>query len=112
MRRDTLTDLRHHARDQMSGMMTRLRHGLGITAIGVVWGIIVAYAALASFGAVDMLLSLWPPSLEAAAIGWTSTLPSINATWTMPSRFRDISNRVPVAVTVPPPAWTMNDLPS
>ena len=42
----------------LADMIARLRHGLGITAIGLVLGVVVAYAALASFGAVEVLLSL------------------------------------------------------
>ena len=54
----------------LAEMTARLRHGLGITATGLVLGVVVAYAALASFGAVEVLLSLWQPAHAPGQIGW------------------------------------------
>lgn len=62
--------VRRHMAHSLAQMGMRLRHGLGITAIGVVLGVVVAYAALASFGLVDMFLSLWQPKGMVGDIGW------------------------------------------
>lgn len=62
--------VRRHMAQSLAQMGMRLRHGLGITAIGVVLGVVVAYAALASFGLVDIFLSLWQPKGMVGAIGW------------------------------------------
>lgn len=70
MRNEKLAALRDYTHQQMTGMMARLRHGLGITAIGVVLGVIVAYAAILSFGAVDFLLSLWQADSVPGRVGW------------------------------------------
>ena len=60
---------------QTQSMLARLRHGVSITAVGLVLGVIVAYAAILSFGAVDFLLSLWQPSTKAGAVGWQGFQP-------------------------------------
>lgn len=62
--------VRRHMAQSLAQMGMRLRHGLGITAIGVVLGVVVAYAALASFGLVDIFLSLWQPKGMVGDIGW------------------------------------------
>ena len=59
----------------LAEMTARLRHGLGITATGLVLGVVVAYAALASFGAVEVLLSLWQPTHAPDQIGWHGVQP-------------------------------------
>lgn len=51
-------------------MSLSLRLGLGIALIGSVLGIIVAYAALASFGAVELLLAAWRPAAGLTEIGF------------------------------------------
>ena len=51
-------------------MSLSLRLGLGIALIGSVLGIIVAYAALASFGAVELLLAMWRPDVSVIEIGF------------------------------------------
>ncbi len=51
-------------------MSLSLRLGIGIALIGSVLGIVVAYAALASFGAVEVLLALWRPDMPVTAIGF------------------------------------------
>jgi CIC family chloride channel protein len=61
----------------LAEMTVRLRHGLGITATGLVLGVVVAYAALASFGAVEVLLSLWQPVSAPDQIGWHGFHPTL-----------------------------------
>ncbi len=51
-------------------MSLSLRLGIGIALIGSVLGIVVAYAALASFGAVEVLLAMWRPDMPVTAIGF------------------------------------------
>ena len=70
MNAEKITAWRACANARLTDMMVRLRHGLGITAIGVVLGVIVAYAAILSFGAVDFILSLWQPEVAPGRVGW------------------------------------------
>ena len=51
-------------------MTLSLRHGLAIAAIGIFIGIVVAYAALASFGAVELLLAQWRPDEDLLTVGF------------------------------------------
>jgi len=51
-------------------MSLSLRLGIGIALIGSVLGIVVAYAALAGFGAVELLLAAWRPDMAAPAVGF------------------------------------------
>ncbi len=51
-------------------MTVSLRHGLAIAAIGIFIGVIVAYAALASFGAVELLLAQWRPGDDLFSVGF------------------------------------------
>lgn len=50
--------------------VAHLRRGLIITGIGLVLGVIVAYAALAAFGAVRIMLDLWLPAHQPGHIGF------------------------------------------
>lgn len=70
METETNAVWRAYAKGRLADMMARLRHGLGITAVGVVLGVIVAYAAIVSFGVVDFLLSLWRPNGQPGRVGW------------------------------------------
>ena len=54
----------------MQRMTLSLRHGLAIAAIGIFIGVIVAYAALASFGAVELLLAQWRPDEDLLTVGF------------------------------------------
>ena len=51
-------------------MTVSLRHGLAIAAIGIFIGIVVAYAALASFGAVELLFAQWRPDADLLTVGF------------------------------------------
>ena len=70
MNAEKITAWRAYANARLTDMTVRLRHGLGITATGVVLGMIVAYAAILSFGAVDFILSLWRPEIAPGRVGW------------------------------------------
>ena len=50
--------------------MAHLRRGIIITGIGLVLGVIVAYAALAAFGTVRLMLDLWLPAHRPGDIGF------------------------------------------
>lgn len=54
-----------------AGLAERLRSGLVTAGIGLVLGTGVAYAALASFGAVEILLDLWRPQHTPGYVGWS-----------------------------------------
>ena len=54
----------------MKRMTLSLRHGLAIAAIGIFIGVVVAYAALASFGAVELLLARWRPDEDLLTVGF------------------------------------------
>ena len=54
----------------MQRMTLSLRHGLTIAAIGIFIGVVVAYAALASFGAVELLLAQWRPNEDLLKVGF------------------------------------------
>ena len=54
----------------MQRMTLSLRHGLAIAAIGIFIGVVVAYAALASFGAVELLLAQWRPDEDLLTVGF------------------------------------------
>ena len=56
--------------NRVNDTLSQLRRGLGITAIGLVLGVIVAFAALATFGATRSLLQLWLPPHHPGDIGW------------------------------------------
>ena len=64
------TALRLLIGERIGDTLAQLKRGLGITAIGLVLGVIVAYAALAAFGATQILLDLWLPARPADHIGW------------------------------------------
>ena len=51
-------------------MTVSLRHGLTIAAIGIIIGVVVAYAALVSFGAVELLLAQWRPNDDLLQVGF------------------------------------------
>ena len=51
-------------------MTVSLRHGLTIAGIGIIIGVVVAYAALASFGAVELLLARWRPNDDLLQVGF------------------------------------------
>lgn len=51
-------------------MSLSLRLGLGIALIGSILGVVVAYAALAGFGLVELMLAAWRPDGSVAAIGF------------------------------------------
>ncbi|MCH1569326.1 MAG: chloride channel protein [Alphaproteobacteria bacterium] len=56
---------------RLTMQMTRsLRHGLAIAAVGIFIGVVVAYAALASFGAVELLLAVWRPESDLLTVGF------------------------------------------
>ena len=58
-------------RPRLAAVIARLQRGLAIAAIGLVLGTVVAYAALASFGAVEILLGLWRPQHTPGEVGWS-----------------------------------------
>jgi CIC family chloride channel protein len=58
-------------------MTVSLRHGLAIAAIGIFIGIVVAYAALASFGAVELLFAQWRPDEDLLKVGFRG----LHLTW-------------------------------
>ena len=51
-------------------MTVSLRHGLTIAGIGIIIGVVVAYAALVSFGAVELLLAQWRPNNDLLQVGY------------------------------------------
>lgn len=51
-------------------MWASLRRGLMIVAISIIIGVVVAYAALASFGMVELLLAQWRPDDGYLHVGW------------------------------------------
>ena len=53
----------------------RLGHGLTITAIGVLLGVLVSLSAVAVFGLTDGLLTSWRPNGEIGHVGYTGFYP-------------------------------------